>query len=275
MDEWAMLTHVPLRVDDNERIIDAFAVRCWASGKGFERHAFEVKVSRSDFRNETPEKRAPAEVSAHRCAYVVPAGLLKPEEIPPGWGLVEVYENAADRPWHSRGQLGSRARWTLPAARRKPTCDLDYLVTAGFRRASRAEAEIRHGDVPAAEVVRLRQEVESLSGMLSRAKTGKQRETARAKRAESELLAAFGDQQFCADCDQPLLWKRESGGNSRWAHVDPAQEKPCSQARADADRRRKEAATGAKYGWGMAGDPEPKATRERRLAAEQEMENAS
>lgn len=275
MDEWAMLTQVPLRLPDgtNERIIDALAVRCWGSGKGHERLAFEVKVSRADYGNETPEKRAPAELSAHRCSYVVPAGLIRPDELPAGWGLVEVYENRADRPPTSR-PLGSRALWRKYAVRREPTCDLDYLVSAGFRRASRAEEAIRHGDLPEAEVARLRHENDSMHGMLSRAKDAQRREVQRAKSARSELLAILEGDQSCADCGELLTWKRGGNRDSEWTHLNKTHNEPCRIVRAEADRRRKEAETGSQYGWGFADPPEPRVLRERRLA-EQEMETAS
>lgn len=274
MDEWALLTHVPLRDGNNERIIDAFAVRCWGGGKkGHERLAFEVKVSRADYRNETPEKRAPAEVSAHRCAYVVPAGLIQPTELPSGWGLIEVYETRQDRPAASRA-LGPRAAWRKYADLRQPTCDLDYLVSAGLRRASRAEQSIREGDVPAAEVARMRAEVESMSGVVLRAQDAVRREQRRARVARSELLALAGDQE-CADCGNKLQWKLGGEHSSTWSHVDKGQDGRCYEIRAEKDRLRKEAETGSQYRWGLPAPAEPKALRERRLAEQNEMEEAS
>jgi hypothetical protein len=273
MDEWAMLTHVPLRMPDgrNERIIDALAVRCWGGGKGHVRLAFEVKVSRPDYRNETPEKRAPAEASAHQCAYVVPAGLIRPDELPDGWGLIEVFENGSDRPPTSR-PLGSRALWRKYAAKREPVCDLDYLVSAGFRRASRAEEAIRHGVLPEAEVARMRRENDSLHGIVSRAKDAQRRAEQRVKDMRNEILALAGDQE-CADCSSKVTWRL--GAVSGWSHVDKTQDGPCRKIRAEADRLRKEAETGSKYSWGFAPPVEPKAIREMRLADQKEMGEAS
>lgn len=273
-EEWAFLTQVPLRSPGsrNERIIDALAVRCWGGGKGFERLAFEVKVSRSDYRNETPEKRAPAEASAHRCAYVVPAGLIRTDELPAGWGLIEVYETPADRPTTGR-PLGGRALWRKYSEHREPTCDPNYLVSAGFRRASRAEQAIRTGDLPAAEVARLRHESDSMHGMLSRAKDAQRREKRRAEAARGELLALLDGDQGCADCGEQLTWKRSGHSESQWVHVNQRHNYPCQQIREEADRLRKEAETGSKYGWGFAPPPEPRVLRERRLA-EHEMEAA-
>lgn len=268
LDEWALLTHVPLRdpeASGNERIIDALAVRCWSSGKGFQRIAFEVKVSRPDFRNETPEKRAPAEASAHLCAYVAPVGLLRPDEMPPGWGLVEVYEE----PGHRDRALGRRSAWAKRPTNRTPTCNLDYLVSAGFRRASRAEEKIRTGDVPAAEYARMQEQVTSLEGIADRALASARRETTRAKAARSELLAAAGPLD-CADCREAVTWKRGGPSDASWVHANKAHDAACTRIRQETDRKQREADSGAEYAWGLAGPVEPIQIREQRLAEEQE-----
>ena len=157
-EQWAFLTQVMLRCPGlgheariaagmtpsvwtmNERKIDVFLVRNWVGGKyGHERVAIEVKVSKADYRNETPAKRAPAEASAHRCAYAAPAGLIDPTTLPDGWGLIEVH--AVQPEWATEPRFD--LKWRTKATRREPTADLDYLVSAGFRRASRAEERIR------------------------------------------------------------------------------------------------------------------------------------
>mgnify|MGYP000120537710 CR=1 FL=1 len=57
--------------------------------------AVEVKVSRSDFMRELerPQKRAPWEQLAAECWFATPSGLVKPDEVPEGWGLVELQSN--------------------------------------------------------------------------------------------------------------------------------------------------------------------------------------
>lgn len=69
--------------------IDAAAFNCWPS-KGHHRLAFEVKRSRSDFLRELkkPAKRAWVEENFHQTWFVVPAGLVKSEEVPESWGLL-------------------------------------------------------------------------------------------------------------------------------------------------------------------------------------------
>lgn len=54
-----------------------------------ERIALEIKVSRADFLSETDEKRGPWRRFADKFAYVAPAGMIKPEELPAGCGLIE------------------------------------------------------------------------------------------------------------------------------------------------------------------------------------------
>lgn len=72
------------------RRLDFFAVNTWPS-KGHVAIAYEVKVSRGDFVNELrkPKKRRFAEEVANECYFVVPHGLVKVDEVPEGWGLLE------------------------------------------------------------------------------------------------------------------------------------------------------------------------------------------
>lgn len=236
-EEWAFLTQVLLRAPDprfeprilanghskwtlNERKIDVLLVRNWMGGKGHERIAFEVKVTRADYRQDTDLKRNPAEVSAHKCAYAAPAGLIDPTTLPAGWGLIEVSEDAAPK-------------WVVKPARRTPTADLDYLVSAGFRRASRAEEKIRRGDSDAAEVAALRAENERLKGVAARAVEARDREMARSKAARSELMSRFGVKPVCAACGEPIAWTR-GRYESQWEHTDVMQERACRRALWDA-----------------------------------------
>jgi hypothetical protein len=52
----------------------------------------ECKVSRADFLadQEKPFRRHPAIAMGAERFYMAPAGLLRPEELPPGWGLLQV-----------------------------------------------------------------------------------------------------------------------------------------------------------------------------------------
>jgi len=80
--------------DGREQRIDLFAVNLWPSkrnGDGIPMSiAYEVKLSRADFRKElaNPGKRVIAEKTATECWFAAPAGIIKKEEVPEGWGLV-------------------------------------------------------------------------------------------------------------------------------------------------------------------------------------------
>lgn len=74
-----------------EQRIDAWAIHCWKSKK-YRRVAYEVKVYRSDWLKElkNPRKRRAAMAISNYFYFAAPEGLIKPEEVPDGCGLVEV-----------------------------------------------------------------------------------------------------------------------------------------------------------------------------------------
>jgi hypothetical protein len=229
-EEWAFLTQVLLRAPNplyahlftgdqprskwvaNERKIDVLLVRNWSGGKqGHERIAIEIKVTRADYRNDTDLKRGPAEASAHRCFYAAPVGLIDPATLPEGWGLIEITDD-------------DTVTWTVKATRRDPTIvsvpgGTDYLISAGFRRASRAEEKIRRGETDATEVATLRAENERLKGIAQRAVEARDREMERAKTARSELMSRFGNKPVCAACGGKVTWTR-GRYDSKWEHAD-------------------------------------------------------
>lgn len=73
------------------RWIDGFALSLWPS-MGFEAHAIEVKVSRSDWRRElaAPEKMDAIGKQCHRVWLAAPVGVLPVDEVPTMWGILEV-----------------------------------------------------------------------------------------------------------------------------------------------------------------------------------------
>jgi hypothetical protein len=89
--EWASFVELPTSTGfaGSGARLDFFALHTWPS-KGNVSIAYEVKVSRNDFANELrkPTKRQDAEALAHECYFVVPHNLVKPDEVPEGWGLV-------------------------------------------------------------------------------------------------------------------------------------------------------------------------------------------
>lgn len=72
--------------------IDGYAMNCWGD---CETIAFEIKISRSDFKSEmkNPSKRRTAMAFSNYFFFVTPAGLLFPEEIPVDCGLIELRDD--------------------------------------------------------------------------------------------------------------------------------------------------------------------------------------
>jgi len=84
--EWAVFEQVGV----STRYADAIAVNLWQS-RGYAIHGFEIKTERGDWLRELkqPEK---AEPFYNYCDYwwvVAPKGIVKEDELPPNWGLLE------------------------------------------------------------------------------------------------------------------------------------------------------------------------------------------
>jgi hypothetical protein len=85
-------------IDNPEQRLDAYAMNMYESQK-FHTIAYEIKVSRSDFLHEirNPLKRAQGLKLSNYFYFVTPKGLVKPEEIPPETGLIEVNDDLTSR----------------------------------------------------------------------------------------------------------------------------------------------------------------------------------
>jgi hypothetical protein len=285
-EEWSLLTEVPLRCPKvgpdgeprtgyfgtNERTIDVFLARAWSSGVGHRRIAVEVKVTRADYLQETDVKRAPAEVAAHQTTYAAPAGLIDPDTLPDGWGLMEVYETHADAAagpgWIAGDSVRSRVKWRVKPRLREPSCDTDYLVAAVLRRAFRAEERIRRGADDAALVPQLRADAERFEQQAQRAVSARDRYRTQVTELRRMLHAVEGG-QVCADCREPVAYNAPRGV---WRHKDKAQERTCREARAEASRLRQEARTGARYLSGYPGPVETLALRRQRADVDEDDE---
>jgi hypothetical protein len=114
------------------RAIDAQAVNTWPS-RGLEIVAVEIKVSRSDFQRElaSPQKIEEGTACADRVAIAAPKGMVKPAELPKGWGLIEVADGKGR--WKERGE-------------RKPARPVDrhFLVAMMKAVGGDAEAAFKH-----------------------------------------------------------------------------------------------------------------------------------
>lgn len=85
MDAWGAAIDAGLRIGPlvTSRRIDGLLLI------GSQRTAIEIKCSRGDFRNDTPEKTRAWRKHAHRFIYVTPKGLLRPSQMVEGAGLWE------------------------------------------------------------------------------------------------------------------------------------------------------------------------------------------
>lgn len=90
---WAFVSHVGDTTGfDKSRTADGVAMHTWPSRK-YETLGFEVKVSRSDWTRELgkPAKAESVQRYCHQWFLVVPdAAIVKPGELPLGWGLLVV-----------------------------------------------------------------------------------------------------------------------------------------------------------------------------------------
>lgn len=90
--EWALFFEVADGTGASQRRwADAMAMNMWGS-RGLALHGFEIKVSRSDWKRELANP-AKAESIAGLCDFwtiVAPKGMIPIDELPPGWGLLEV-----------------------------------------------------------------------------------------------------------------------------------------------------------------------------------------
>jgi hypothetical protein len=180
-------------------------------GKG-ERINVEIKVTRADFLADVadPAKQAAWQHYTHRWAYAVPPDLVRPEEVPTGWGLLLVGEHVAEwarrapkHPQHTPAELPPRVQYAL------------------MHRLARVEAHAkgygwdryRDGDDPEAlraTVERLRRDVEIANDARMRAE-GRAREWQRA--------FGVGNPVPCAICAQPLRSDIRRASPGGWRHA--------------------------------------------------------
>lgn len=94
----ALMFEVAPSTGGGTRYADAVAVGLWAS-HGHLIQGIEIKVSRGDFLSEMkkPEKSEPVMRYCGRWWLACPKGMVKPEELPPTWGMLELDDKGALR----------------------------------------------------------------------------------------------------------------------------------------------------------------------------------
>lgn len=113
------------------RRIDALLVE-----SGLQLTAFEIKVSRADFRRDTEVKRRVWRQVTHRFIYATPAGLIDPSDIPDGCGLWEFDPHMFDARSPSRHGLTVAVR---AKKNPRPQPFPEQLITALAYRVSKSE----------------------------------------------------------------------------------------------------------------------------------------
>ncbi len=93
----------------NPQRIDLFVMGLIPS-LAFEKIAFEIKTSRSDFLSEInkPQKRKLALLFSNLFYFATPVGLVKKDELPPECGLMEIYQNSFT---DSKCKISVQAPW--------------------------------------------------------------------------------------------------------------------------------------------------------------------
>jgi hypothetical protein len=80
-----------LAMSSGARRCDFWVLHPHAS-KGYRATAYEIKVSRADFKRDTRAKQRDARLFSDEFYYVTPPGLIKLEEVPDWAGLLEISE---------------------------------------------------------------------------------------------------------------------------------------------------------------------------------------
>ena len=128
------------------RSMDFFALNCYPS-KRFLKVGYEIKVSRGDFANElaNPLKRDWMLEVCDECYFAAPAGLIKSDEVPENWGLLELTKGSL----RIKKRAQQRHIETLPMA----------FVASLARRMARCKSEGESAGLPAAFWLRAGEEV--------------------------------------------------------------------------------------------------------------------
>lgn len=150
--EWHLEHEVTLGI----RRIDSVAFRMWGgSGRRYQLLGFEIKVSRADWRRELEQfhKAKDWSEAVDEFFIVAPPGVVPAEELPKGWGLLEVRgsklflkahaartETRRDMPREVAARLMDRQARELAKAR----ADVSQELRPTIASAVRAEFEERH-----------------------------------------------------------------------------------------------------------------------------------
>jgi hypothetical protein len=237
VEEVPVLGEPPIRLHRRRRIDVLTVNNARKTGIGpLDLLAIEIKVSRGDFFADIrePEKQARWREVAHRHAYAVPAGLVQPEEVPAGSGLMVISRSPFPGAYRYEVHWRTRARYaetpSIPA----------WLTLAFAYRMSAAEAKLRGlagvtGDVADVSMDDLRAALASTRERNKLLSTQLDRALSEAR--EWRTAFAAGGHLPCMHCCQPVKPKSVRRGRfTGWRHVSREHEAPCAEIRNRVDR---------------------------------------
>lgn len=208
-ERWAFFPELIIRdgMQREERRLDVWAISLWPSD-GYCRACYEIKVSRGDWLKELkqPAKRRLGVILSNEYWLATPPGLVRPEELPPEAGLMEVDKAG-------RCTVARQAPWreTLP-----PTW---ALVATVARRAQREE------QIPMREIAELatEQAVRRAVSVLMRQSEGRLQEMAtrpewrdiESHRRHHAMLRAIEEELVGEATQAGIRWIRQESSFSR------------------------------------------------------------
>jgi len=136
--EWALFFEVANGTGGTiRRYADAVAMNLFPS-RGLEVHGFEVKISRSDWQREmkNPNKAEAIWKYCDRWWIVAPGGIVRKDELPPTWGLMELTGGKGSN------DVNSKLRIAVQAPKLEPQELTRYFIAALLRRASEADQSV-------------------------------------------------------------------------------------------------------------------------------------
>jgi len=187
--------------------------------------AVEVKVTRQDFVADVanPAKQDPWREHAVCHYFATPAGLIRPDQLPPGSGLLEIerWRTEADVEYdHVRIAVAAPCNDAAPTP--------DWLLWQIASRAAGAEAVLNRWATSGTPAADLNATILHLQAELERQRRRAEEYKAKAE-AWKALAAKQGHKVPCATCGAPIVPVRvNAGAFTSWRHAQPHLTQSCT-----------------------------------------------